>query len=385
MIASLFFIIKSKENAVTIDRVTQDPGFSRGVRAPDVAGTQDRSYFNEINIVIDPIFNQLRFVDQCHLSMVCRTFYQAHDLYVIRPLAESMRKIRDKLEMFGIPYCPSPEFHSERGYFLQIKKRLLSISLLLPEEHRAHVSCSNLVGEPKEMEQFLNRAYNFSLRQALGTHAKAPLSATLEESASVINRWVTSSEAQGITSLNLAGRRLSVFPKQICQLKNLQDLFLSDNAISTVPFDIGNLTLLRRLSLVANRLIGLPPQIGNLSQLKELYLGFNTISVLPSQIGRMHRLRVLFINNNNLAFLPRTIGRLFNLRDLDISKNRLTSLPQEISNLRLHTFDTMENPIVSLLPRIGNWYVQPFPGVVLPVIWVVPAVVMFPFQPPQQP
>ncbi|EMY24618.1 leucine rich repeat protein [Leptospira interrogans serovar Australis str. 200703203] len=83
-----------------------------------------------------------------------------------------------------------------------------------------------------------------------------------------------------------------------------------------------------------NPLKTLPKEIGNLQNLKELYLSANEITTLPPEIGNLKNLQVLSLNGNRLETIPKEIGNLKNLKELSIEWNKLQTLPKEIGNLK---------------------------------------------------
>jgi small GTP-binding protein len=158
-----------------------------------------------------------------------------------------------------------------------------------------------------------------------------------------------------VTKLNLNGRQLLHLPREIRQLKQLQQLSLSGNLLKSLPPEIGQLTQLQYLNLSNNGLNSLPPEIGQLSQLEELDLSNNSLDSLPPEIGQLSQLEELDLSNNSLDSLPPEIGQLSQLEELDLSNNSLDSLPPEIGQLsQLKELDLSDNILNSLTPEIGH-------------------------------
>jgi len=95
------------------------------------------------------------------------------------------------------------------------------------------------------------------------------------------------------TSLNLSDKYLKFFPKDICNLTNLQYLNLSQNQITTIPSEIGKLINLKYLYLHNNQIVYIPPEIDNLINLRKLLLQYNRIKRLPSEILKIKGIVVI--------------------------------------------------------------------------------------------
>ncbi len=118
-----------------------------------------------------------------------------------------------------------------------------------------------------------------------------------------------------IVSLDLNGRDITFIPPCIGELKNLEELNLSENRI--------------------NRL---PDGISKLSKLKKLFLSSNNLKSLPISLLKIKNLSILHLSNNQIKSLPRKVSKLINLVELIVSSNYLGSIPKEMlkmENLRL--------------------------------------------------
>jgi len=124
---------------------------------------------------------------------------------------------------------------------------------------------------------------------------------------------------------------------EIKQLKQEKTLFLNgfrkNNKLTSLPKEIWDLKQLEELFLEGNKLTSLPKEIGDLKQLKELHLRNNQLKSLPKEIGDLKQLKKLYLRGNNLASLPKEIGDLKQLKKLSLIGNQLTSLPKEIGDL----------------------------------------------------
>ncbi|EMN49155.1 leucine rich repeat protein [Leptospira interrogans str. L1207] len=67
-----------------------------------------------------------------------------------------------------------------------------------------------------------------------------------------------------------------------------------------------------------NPLKTLPKEIGNLQNLKELYLSRNQLTKLPQEIKNLESLLEIYLYDNQFTTLPKEIGNLKNLRNLVI-------------------------------------------------------------------
>lgn len=68
--------------------------------------------------------------------------------------------------------------------------------------------------------------------------------------------------------VNLADENLNEIPKEVFELKNLEELNLSWNQIETVPEEIQKLTALRRLDITHNLIVGIPSFLLKIENLK---------------------------------------------------------------------------------------------------------------------
>lgn len=119
----------------------------------------------------------------------------------------------------------------------------------------------------------------------------------------------------------LESLQLTSLPKEICDLRQLQELHLWDNQLTTLPKEIGNLTQLQVLFAHENLLTSLPEEIGQLTQLLVLNLNCNQLTSLPKQIGNLTLLKALYLSDNPLTSLPREIDNLTQLEQLYIDGN----------------------------------------------------------------
>jgi leucine-rich repeat protein SHOC2 len=166
---------------------------------------------------------------------------------------------------------------------------------------------------------------------------------------------VTLNTEDEIIELHISSRTISILPKEVGQLTNLEYLSLISNELSEVPAEIGKLTNLTILQLGDNQLTSLPAEIGQLTNLTILNLGINELSELPTEIGQLTNLTRLGLTINKLTSIPPEIWQLTNLTSLRLDHNGLTSLPPEIRQLtHLTNLDLDNNQLTSLPAEIGQ-------------------------------
>jgi hypothetical protein len=168
----------------------------------------------------------------------------------------------------------------------------------------------------------------------------------------LLRDWIEEN-CKDLTLLNLSKAGLTYLPPEICQLSQLQWLYLNQNQLTALPEEIGQLFQLQGLYLSQNQLTALPIEIGRLSKLQGLELNQNQLTALPAEIGQLSKLQWLYLNQNQLTALPAEIGQLSLLQRLYLNQNQLTSLPAEIGRLsRLTKLELAENPLKDIAEKI---------------------------------
>ena len=125
-------------------------------------------------------------------------------------------------------------------------------------------------------------------------------------------------EPEKVYRLNLSKQKLSIFPEEIIQFKNLQELNLSKNRIDSLPEKICTLAYLQILNVSGNKLKYLPDSIGSLKHLKKLQASRNNLLEIPTQIGELSNLEVLDLWENDIGIFPDELGKLKKLRWMDL-------------------------------------------------------------------
>jgi internalin A len=127
---------------------------------------------------------------------------------------------------------------------------------------------------------------------------------------------------------------LTVLPKSLFQLKELQGLYVWANRLTELPAAIGELGQLYELDVSKNRLGTLPESIGRLSRLWALYAQGNELRELPESIGQLRQLQRLYLSENDLSAVPDSIRQLRSLREIYLHGNGQLGIPREILGAR---------------------------------------------------
>jgi internalin A len=152
-----------------------------------------------------------------------------------------------------------------------------------------------------------------------------------------------------LEELNLSNNLLTVIPDWLGELTRLRDLAILDNELRELPESLGQLSRLSELDLRQNQLSTLPESLGQLSRLEQFRLSDNQLTSLPESLGQLSRLRYFSLRENQLAVLPQWVGRLTELDDLDLSRNQLTFLPECFGGLhKLRMLILADNQLTTL-------------------------------------
>ncbi|XP_069573981.1 leucine-rich repeat-containing protein 18 [Brachyistius frenatus] len=157
--------------------------------------------------------------------------------------------------------------------------------------------------------------------------------------------WIT---PDGRCRLTLSNMGITIFPKCLLKLTDVDELDLSRNLIQTLPNNIGNFLSLRWLDLHSNKLESVPESIGNLVGLTHLNLANNrlTSTGLPSSLGSLSNLKSLNLGMNQLDALPPTLVALENLQELGLFDNLFVKMPEFVKALcNLTKVNVVRNPL----------------------------------------
>lgn len=170
-------------------------------------------------------------------------------------------------------------------------------------------------------------------------------------------------------SLRLApGVLTALSGPDLCRMRKLHTLILSDNALQSLPEELGFLQSLKVLEVARNQLTELPPALAKCAGLQVLDASFNKIASLKATHGlenlatlnvagnslsaldldfaSLGRLHDLIISNNAIEELPAGVGLLAGLDTLNAENMQLTALPVELTELKKVTVLKIDrNPI----------------------------------------
>lgn len=137
-------------------------------------------------------------------------------------------------------------------------------------------------------------------------------------------------EPDKVYNLDLSKKKLTEFPKEILQFKNLRTLDLHKNKIKSIPDEISQLKNLRELNVGNNKLSDFSKAICEITTLKRLILNQNDIEAIPAEINQLTNLVYLDLWDNNLGTFPNELGDLANtLKEMDLRNIQYNFKEQE--------------------------------------------------------
>ena len=172
--------------------------------------------------------------------------------------------------------------------------------------------------------------------------------------------------------LKLEGQRLTSFPQEILELRNLTTLSLADNLIKDLDkVDLKSLRKLGGIDLSQNELRVFPKTVLELTNLQYLNLGFNSIRIVDQEVNQMKYLvelhlayngmsdfpsdlqlkylEVLRLDGNKIQEIPEdALGGLPRLVSLNINNNKLTNLPEAVYSSNIERLNLGGNKIQGL-------------------------------------
>jgi len=124
---------------------------------------------------------------------------------------------------------------------------------------------------------------------------------------------------------------------EITKLKNLEFLDLTNCKIDTFPLEICELSNLKHLTIRTGFPVeciwSIPKEIVNLKKLEELNLSFSGFEVFPQEILKLTNLKILNLTVNEIGIIPKDISKLKNLTELYLAGNWNLIEPQNLSQL----------------------------------------------------
>ena len=153
-----------------------------------------------------------------------------------------------------------------------------------------------------------------------------------------------------LLNLNLRDCQIDILPSYFGDIfQNVKKLNLERNKISTIPNSFKHLKYLSVLNLSFNRLRCVH-QICRLRRIHELRLTNNVITILPEKISEMTDLRILELDSNKIEYLPINIQNLWRLEIFSASCNNIRVIEDGISKLsRLRRLNLVGN-LIRLFP-----------------------------------
>lgn len=138
---------------------------------------------------------------------------------------------------------------------------------------------------------------------------------------------------EGVCRLDLSGKGLTEFPKEILKFPNLKRLILNNNQLSSIPDEIENMKTVLVIDISDNKFEKVPRGITRMVWLDQLALSNNPIQSLPSGLFGLTELTQLHLNGTKISDLSASIKYLSKLELLYLNKTKLTSVPSEIGDL----------------------------------------------------
>lgn len=132
-----------------------------------------------------------------------------------------------------------------------------------------------------------------------------------------------------VLRLDLSRQKLSVFPNEIFQLNNLQDLKLNKCRIVELPDSFHLLPNLQVLQCRHNEISTIPASLVKSTNLVLLDFADNIIEVIPSDIDNLTRLETLALWDNPITTYPESLTQMKSMKVFDLLNNAMSRETQE--------------------------------------------------------
>ncbi len=168
-------------------------------------------------------------------------------------------------------------------------------------------------------------------------------------------------EISNLEELHLRGCNFNNISNSIENLKNLKILDFTKLNITNLPETICNLKHLEKLSVWRSNLVSLPINFGKLTSLREIEFGYlHHFETLPKVMCNLPNLEILQISMSPLRIIPDSIGNLKNLKELNLFGTLIEQLPQRLFILTkleiLNLNGTKLNGIPFIIANLKNLY-----------------------------
>lgn len=155
-----------------------------------------------------------------------------------------------------------------------------------------------------------------------------------------------------LETLNLSNNHLNDIdlPNELERYQNLIEIILDSNCLKTIPKSIMKFKKLTRLSISNNSISDLK-NIENLRKIRYLVADNNQINHIDDSITNLDKLELLSLKNNSINFLQASIlkSNLNHLKQLDLSFNKIQYIPAELFMLpRLEVLKLSNNGLNKL-------------------------------------
>lgn len=154
---------------------------------------------------------------------------------------------------------------------------------------------------------------------------------------------------EDVLVLDIRGQYVSEWPAFFSNMKNLQELYISDNNFSSWPSFFGDFNQLRVLVAANNQFTEFPPFFQNLKHLEVLNISGNPITSFCPFFQDLTALRELDISGTGITSFPAFFQNLKQLRHLNISGTAIDRFPAFFEELtQLHWMDITGTKITDL-------------------------------------